>query len=59
MAVKMSIGFWKTDTINQIITFTVNPSLDAQSFSNSFEGVLGVVKNLGAGPLFLCVIEFL
>jgi hypothetical protein len=32
---------------------------DAQSFSNSFEGVHGVVKKSGRGPLFLCFVAFL
>ncbi len=31
----------------------------AQSFSNSFEGVQGVVRKSGRGPLFSCFIPFL
>jgi hypothetical protein len=33
--------------------------IDAQSFSNSFEGVHVVVKKSGRGPLFSCFIAFL
>ncbi len=50
---------------NDILSIEVNKtyliifSIDAQLFSNSFEGVHGVVKKSGRGPLFSCSIAFL
>jgi hypothetical protein len=34
-------------------------AIDAQSFSNSFEGVHGVVKNLGGGLYFCALLHFM